>query len=350
MKKFVLIVMVLLMVFALIACSNQPADKTDESASADATEAVGGETVAPSAGEESAQKDIRIAWVNPTIGHPLYNMQDEGALLAAKDYGVTVDILGTSSAAPEEYVAQIEIAVTEKYDGIILCPYSPAAMIPAIQKAQEAGIPVVNTICDTGDNPELRMCLLGLNLLDFGAIEADSIAEKTGGKGKICFVQTRFDNPIQNEIQEGFKARLANYPDMELVVVDEITNDVMTATEKFQNILTAYPEINAIVVNDATGASVAAKIAKEMNLEVDILSIDDVPETLDLIGSGEIWGTIAQNYIGMGYESVRILVDYLNGEEVPDFVNVPLTLVTQENMATYKDELLGMTHMKGIPW
>ncbi|MEG1524160.1 MAG: substrate-binding domain-containing protein [Clostridia bacterium] len=340
MKKFVSIFLATMMVFAMVACAPEEKEPAAEAAAAQETEIAVGEP----------QKQIRLAWVNPSIGHPLYNMQDEGAKLAAADYGVTVDILGTSSAAPEEYVAQIEIAITEKYDGIILCPFSPAAMVPAIQKAKDAGIPVVNTICDTGDNPELRMCLLGLSLKDFGASEADAIAEKTGGKGVVCFTQTRFDNPIQNEIQEGFKAQLEKYPELSLPVIDEITIDTMVATEKFQNILTGYPELSAIVVNDATGASVAAKMVKEMGRKIDILSIDDVPETLDMIDKGEIWGTIAQNYIGMGYESVRILVDHLNGETVPDFVSVPLKLVTKENLKTYKDELLSLTHTKGTTW
>ena len=332
MKKIILIIIAVLMLVTPMACSSQESESSVNNAS------------------NSEQGEIRIAWVNPTIGHPLYNMQDEGALLAAKEYGVTVDILGTSSGDPAEYVAQIEIAITEEYDGIILVPYTPTAMISAIQKAKEAGIPVVNTICDTGENPELRMSLLGLNLMEFGALEAESIAEKTDNKGKVCFAQTRFDNPIQNEIQEGFKSRLKEYPDMELVVVDEITIDTMTATEKFQYILTGYEEINASVINDATGDTVAAKVAKELGRTVDILSIDDVPETLDLIRDGQIWGTIAQNYIGMGYESVRIIVDYLNGEEVPDFVEVPLQLVTKDNLDSYKDELLEKTHKKGTSW
>ncbi len=347
MKKLVSILLVVMMILALGACA--PAE-TEEAVAEEqpAAEETAEETATEP--EEETASDIRIAWVNPMIGHPLYTMQDDGAKLAAEDYGVTVDILGTASAAPEEYVAQIEIAISEKYDGIILCPFSPAAMVPAIQKANEAGIPVVNTICDTDDNPELRMCLLGLDLIDFGGIEADAVAKATGETGEVCFTQTRFDNPIQNEIQEGFKQKLEEYPNLKLVIVDELTNDSMTATEKIQNILTGYPNVTAIMVNDATGASIAAKVAKEMNREIDVVSIDDVPETLDMIEKGEIWGTIAQNYIGMGYESVRVIVEYLQGEEVPDFISVPLTLVTKDNLTTYKDELLAMTHVKGTEW
>jgi ABC-type sugar transport system substrate-binding protein len=78
MKKIILIIIAVLMLVTPMACSSQESESSVNNAS------------------NSEQGEIRIAWVNPTIGHPLYNMQDEGALLAAKEYGVTVDILGTS--------------------------------------------------------------------------------------------------------------------------------------------------------------------------------------------------------------------------------------------------------------
>lgn len=52
----------------------------------------------------------------------------------------------------------------------------------------------------------------------------------------------------------------------------------------------------------------------------------------------------------MGYESIRWLVDSLTGAEVPAEVEVPLVLVTNDNMDTYYDELVGMTHLKGTDW
>jgi len=350
MKKIIAVLMTMLLVFALPACgqgggtSSAQSEPTTEQAVNEGTPAESTDGGTPEA------KKLRFAWINPTIGHPVYTIQDEGALMAAEDYGVELDILGESTSSPELYAAQIEIAITEKYDGIIVAPYSPGAMTEALQRAIDAGIPVVNTMMES--TPDLRLATFVLPEKEIAIMMADNLARAIGGKGEVACTQTNFEIPLQNRIKDYFIEYVeANYPDMKVVTTEQLTVDTMVATERMQNMFTAYPDIVGVVVIDATGHISGAKVAQELNRDIKFIGLDDLEETLSLIRDGHIDGTIAQNLKGMAYESVRVLYEYVTeGVEPPDTIDIPLMYVSKDNVDTYFEEMFALTRFKGVDW
>jgi ribose transport system substrate-binding protein len=338
MKRIIALTLVCLMVFGLFSGCSKPADAPSKD----------GQTNTQASTKAEPDKKLKIAWINPLIGHPLYNMQDKGAKMAAEDYGVELSILGTPTIAPEGYVEAIENAIADKFDGIVVCPYNVASFTPVLKKVKDANIPVVTTIADV--EPDLRISNIGLDLEAFGKLQAESLIEKTGGKANIVWMQSALDVDLQNAIRSNFEEALKSEPGMKILVTEGDQVDPNIAMQKFQDIFNAYPEIDTVVMCEAAGGASAAKVAKEMNREITILNIDDIDETLDGIRKGEMWATIAQNYVGIGYASVRLLAEKLRGEEVPDFVEVELILVTKDNVDTYKDDLTATMKKKGTPW
>jgi len=349
MKKIMALFLVAVLMLGLVACGQSAAPAATEApaAEAPAPEAPAAEAPAAEAGKDVSE--LKLAWLNPLLGFSLFNMQQEGVLKAAEDYGVSVDILGTSTLSTDDYAKEIENAIVLGYDGIVVNPYIESAFIPAIRKAKEAGMKIVYTIGDTPSAPELRDCAFYLDNDVFGATQAEAAAAACEGKGDVCWMQTSYGG-VQDVYRAAFEAKLAEYPEMAMVVQDSCNGDAVVATEKFENIFTAYPDLKCVVCCDAAAATAAANVAEKMDFDVKIIAIDDIPETLDAIKAGTTWGTIAQNYVGMGYESIRWLVDAFAGEEVPAQIEVPLVLVTNENMDTYYDELVGMTKLKGTEW
>ena len=130
MKKLVALLLAICVVLSLAAC----AAKTETAAPA-AEKKEEAAAPAPAAAEKTEEpaKELKFAWLNPTIGNPVYVLYDEGVKMAAADYGVTVDILGTTTSDPDGYAQQIEIAIANGYDGIITYPYSSGAMMSAIK-------------------------------------------------------------------------------------------------------------------------------------------------------------------------------------------------------------------------
>jgi len=135
---------------------------------------------------------------------------------------------------------------------------------------------------------------------------------------------------------------------MKVVVAEGDEADMAKAVQKFEEVYTAYPEIDTVLMLEATGAPAAAKVAKEKGIKVTILGVDDTAETVDAIKKGEVWGTLAQNFYKMGYESVRFIADYHAGvKDIPSENDSGMVLVTKDNVENYRDDVFKAIRMKG---
>ena len=63
--------------------------------------------------------------------------------------------------------------------------------------------------------------------------------------------------------------------------------------------------------------------------------MDDLDESLACVREGTITGVVAQNFYGAGYVPIAQAVALVNGEEVPDFTDSGVALVTPDNLDTY---------------
>lgn len=341
MKKLIVLLLAICVALSLVGCAaktESAAPTTEKKEEPTATEQ-----------KENPAKELKFAWLNPTIGNPVYVLYDEGVKMAAADYGVTVDILGTTTSDPDGYAQQIEIAIANGYDGIITYPYSSGAMMSAIKKAKDAGIPVIDVVMDS----TYEDTYYGLDVNEMGKMLADSIAEACDGKGKLLYTQTNFEIELQNQIREACYKRLKeDYPDMEFVANDQLTVDSVKQAEVYTNLFTAHPDAVGLVVCDATGGPNGARIAKEFGIEdFKVVCIDDTEDTLAMIKSGDVYSTIAQGAQGMMYDAVRLLYEHCTeGKTLPEFVGIPMITVTKSNTESYVDDMNNNAHFKGTPW
>ena len=236
-----------------------------------------------------------------------------------------------------------------KPDAIVAEPWDPS-MYAALKRAKDAGIPVA---CTSNMPPEdLCFAFIGTNNTKYGIDAADVLAKKMNGKAGVMIMMSKLDISNQVESKNAFEARLKEkYPGMKVVLVDFDDANLQTATEKFDAAFRAYPQINAVILFEGTGAQAAAAIAKEQNKKIVILGVDPIQETLDGIRKGNIWGTMAQNFYRRGYESIRYCVEYLNGNKSAfNKVNDSgLVLVTKDNVDTVVTDLAKATHKVGTP-
>ncbi len=304
--------------------------------------------------EADTDEPISIVFVNALVGHPVYNMQDEGVLAAVKDLGedvVDVQIIGASdtNGLAEKTIEFIDLAIAMNPDAIVAEPWDPS-MYAALERAKEAGIPVATT---SNMAPEgLYFAHIGTDNTQYGIDVADILAEKMDGKANIMIMMSKLDISNQVEAKDAFEARIEEaYPDMNVVLVDFDDANLQTAFEKFDAAYRAYPEIDCVFMLEGTGAQAAAAVAKEQNRDVVVLGVDPIEETLDGIRKGEIWGTMAQNFYKRGYESIRFCVEYVNGntEAFNKINDSGLVLVTKDNVDTVIDALDKATLKVGTP-
>jgi ABC-type sugar transport system substrate-binding protein len=305
-------------------------------------------------GAKGGQKPYHIILVNALVGHPVYEQQAVGARMAAKDYGVNLEIIGPTmgtSALVEETTNFIDQAITMKPDAIITEPWDATLNAP-LQRVYNAKIPNFCT-SNLPDNPNHFISWIGTDNYNYGKTSADMIAEKTGGKANVCIMMSFLDISNQVEIRKGFMDRIAEkYPGIKVSVTESDQANMDIAMKKFEEIFRAYREVDVVWMLEGTGGPAAAQVAQEMGRKVLILDVDAVDQTIDLIGKGQIWATLAQNFYKRGYESVRMAYEYLsngNANSFEKYNDSGVVLINSSNVGTYEKDLMGAIRYKGTP-
>ena len=280
---------------------------------------------------------LKITFVTPLIGLPVWLNAKYGAEAAAEEIGAEVTWVGPSEIDMDEQVRQIELATAEGVDGIISCPLSPAIFENVYKEALEKGIVIINTAVDSPE--DTRTAYIGTDYTNFGQQAAKNLAEKLGGEGNIAVLVTSLDSANQMSELEAGEAYLAeNYPDVKIIVTETSDSDTAQAADKVSALIDTYPEMNAIWCLESASPLGAAQTVQERGMTDDIviLGIDDTDDVLDLINQGLIWGTMTQDFYKMGYESVMMIQEVINGGSVPSVQDSGTTLVTKDNLEEYK--------------
>ena len=245
MKKFLALVLALIMALSLVACGSQPAD--DQAGADDGAE---------------AKTELKLASHNAIIeGNPYrvrYEADIQEAAAAAADHGLNVSYASFVSnwdAATESQ--QIENSINEGYDIILVNPVSATGLDPIIEKAQEAGIVYINADCEylSTDVNVLNVCTDQYYL---GYKTATYAGEVLGEGAKIIMIAALDGNSANTDRQAGFEKGIE---EAGLVVVGGQYNhdwDAVKAQQIMTEILNSGLEFDGILISQCAEAALAA--------------------------------------------------------------------------------------------
>jgi len=196
MKKTLAVLLSVIMVFSMTACGSSSGDNaaTPEPAKDDtaATTEEAKDTVDNSADSQVAgdSKGI-IAFSTKTItNNEFQRVMVEEAQKVVEAAGYTFElILSGDELAVAKQVENIENEINKKVTGLIVAPMDGNAILPALQKAQDAGIPVIiaDAAVDEG-NEALYATYVGSDNYAIGQEAAKQMIEKVG-EGEVVMVR-----------------------------------------------------------------------------------------------------------------------------------------------------------------
>ena len=182
----------------------------------------------------------------------------------------------------------------QKPSGIALSAIDSKALTSTINKAVEAGIPVVLFDADAPDSKAYSF--LATNNYNAGVAAADKMAQLLGREGEIGIV-TQPGQQNHDDRSEGFRDTLEQrYPGMSVVEIREGKGDTLVAKEAAADMLDKHPDLKGIFVTEASGGMGVADavIGADKANRITIIGFDTNKGTLDRISDGTIAATIAQ--------------------------------------------------------
>lgn len=254
-----------------------------------------------------------------------------GARRTAEEKGMLLEVSEeTGDSGAESYAATLDAAIDARVDGIILQPAWHEVLEPVVQRAVDAGIPLVTVGEDLIASG--RRCHVGNNSFEFGSQMGRLAAKAPDGAAVVAVVyrgQNGGDATESSLKLDGLRDVAAETPGMTISRIEQGTNAFFGAEDTFRDILVQNPEVNVLVCMTARDTLAAAHTVLDLNrlLYVRIVGTDLTPEIQELLDKNIVTGTVARNPDTIGKESVLAMSGILAGEPVSDFVDVGLDVV-----------------------
>jgi ribose transport system substrate-binding protein len=285
---------------------------------------------------EKAKKPYHLVLIVKTRNNPFFDPMIKAFEAECKTLGATGEVQAPPQEGDKELQFNYVTNVTAKgADAILIAPADSKGIIPALKKAQEKGILVVNI-----DNRIDRTAAKeqGLDLAGYvgadneagGKLAGEFMTKALHGKGKVVIIGGLAGADNAEARRRGFEAGVKGGP--QVLDVQTADWDTSKANQKVQSELAAQPDLGGIFcANDmmAIGAIKAAKQAGKTG-KLTIIGYDNIPAVQPYLASKELAATIEQHPDLMGKYGVRMAVGILDGSitKGKEYL-VPLEVITK---------------------
>lgn len=290
------------------------------------------------------QKDtgVKLAAIESTLANSFWITMQEGYEDAAKEYGISIDVMATETETDIDGQLNImKILISKDYDGIAVSPLTEHNLIPGVIEANKKGVKIVEV--GNGINKEALEKAGGKTeayiTSDFkqqGTMGAEYIIDKTGGKGKVAVIEG-IPGATQSEARKNGAVEAFEAAGMEVLPVQTANFDRQQAYDLTAALIEANSDIVGIACgNDimALGAVEALK-AKNMKDKVVVVGVDFIEEAKASIENGELDATVAMSPYLFGKAGTITALKAIQGHEFKgSVVWTPIQLVIRDNVAS----------------
>ncbi|MDF0603868.1 sugar ABC transporter substrate-binding protein [Psychromarinibacter sp. C21-152] len=235
--------------------------------------------------------------------------------------GYEVETLNADNKTDRQQ-SQMDTAILTDPAAIVLAAVDFNALAPFIDKARDAGIPVM--IFDrqiTSTESDFTSVAGTIEIGHVAAGEIQRLLEEKNGSVSGTVLQVLGDpgDPYTLDIQKGFEERMAEYPDVEIITKPAMQWEASNAGAIVSDQLQANPDIDLIFVHAAHLAVAAVASLESAGKEpgdVMLVSSNGAPVGLDLIRQGWEQVEVEQPLYAQAAALAMFADKVVNGEEI----------------------------------
>lgn len=290
------------------------------------------------------QPKYHIQIVTQKTDEHFWTMFKKGASSAGTKLDTYVEFVDIAQKDTESSVQAIEKAVASNVDGIALQAQDITKTSAALQIAKKNNISAITFENELGDIQDIPN--VGSNSYAIGQKEGQMGVESCKYKGNIAVIvngsnEKETSSGQKNQYKslklQGIAAAVSKYPQMKISDVYTL-NSGMFETEKLMNtILTKNPKVKLIICTDERSTPSVAQAIVDSNQvgDISIIGYGAMPQTLNYIEHGVIYGAICPDAYQIGYQTVSQLYDILDKKQITDSLNTELFSITKTNVSGF---------------
>lgn len=274
-------------------------------------------------GVGSAQERLYIAMISKGFQHQFWQAVKLGAERAAAELGVDITFEGPENESQvDRQIDMLQAALARRPAAIALAALDSRAVIPLLEQAQAAGIPVVGF--DSGVDSDIPVTTAATDNVAAAALAADKMAELIGYEGEVAVIVHDQTSRTGIDRRDGFVNRIREaYPNIRIVDIQYGGGDHLRSTDLAKAIIQAHPNLKGFFGANEGSAIGVINAVMELGLDgkIVVVGYDSGELQMQAIRAGIMAGAITQNPIGIGYEAVKAAVAAVRGEKLPKVID-----------------------------
>lgn len=281
-----------------------------------------------------------VALVMKSLANEFFKTMADGAAAYQKQNAESFDLISNgirNETDLAQQVALVEQMIARGVAAIVIAPADSKALVPALKRAQEAGIVVINidNRLDRGVLAEAGAAIpfVGPDNREGARLVGEELAKQLKRGDKVAILEgvpTAFNaQQRRTGFEEAMQAAGAA-----VVAVQSASWEMEKANSVTASILTAHPDLAAILASNdsmALGAAAAVKAAGKEG-QVRIVGFDNISAVQDLIREGRVLATADQHGGQLAVYGIEAALSILKGEAAPEDKKTPVDLITKAQL------------------
>jgi len=343
-RRLTVLAIAMLLALGAAACGDDEEDNGGGGGGNQSAQTTGG---GGDGGSEERSGPVSIVASVPPTDHGWLGAISKNAKEAAEQYDdVRFRLLEAADA--DSQAQQIEQVIPDRPDALVVLPQDGAALTPVAQRAERAGIPVVNVDRLFTAPDAATATILGDNY-QIGVLAAEYIAERLRCEGNVVEIQGLAGISVTEERSEGFTDQLRkSCPDGGIEIVARQPGDFNpdTGLRVMESILQAEDQIDAVYTHDDDMAQGVVQAIRNAGRDDDMFltGVGGSQDAMEQIREGGLYAATFLYNPAMAASAVNMARLIALGEgfpelvppEVPRQLVVPAATVTQENVDQYE--------------
>jgi len=267
----------------------------------------------------------------------------EGAKAAEEEFGVYVEFVTVSQRDTNLLKEAVEKGVNAGVDGIALQAADLELTQDIIEEAKEQGVALLTYENDNFIIPNTPM--VGSNSYSIGSIAGDMAVEVSGGVADVVVIINNAgdqgDVQYKNLIVQGILQSFSKYSTINITDIYTLNSDMFEAEKIASSIISDTKKVDLIICLDEKSTPGVAQVLVDNNKvgDIKLIGYGVMPQTLDYIERGVIFGTVCPNAYEIGYYTVKQLTQSLKGEQISDYTSTKLYTIDAHNVNEYNQDM-----------
>ncbi|MEU1301448.1 substrate-binding domain-containing protein [Streptomyces shenzhenensis] len=292
---------------------------------------------ADSSSSSSSSRGSFVSMVTPESTGEYYGAMYCGAKAAAAKAGIKLKIQGTPETTVDAEMQVVQSVLATNPGGLLLTVWDNEAFNQTLASYTDAGKPLIMPDSFLSNDKFLQSVRTDSYQSSYDAA-VQALKDFHIDSGKVLIVTDSPGNALQSDRAKGFKDAVEKNSRLKVLKYQYVGGDAAKAAQAVTAATSANSDLKLVFsTNIGAGTGVAGGLTSAGAHDVVHIGYDTSKAQVEALRSGAYDALIGQSPYQMGYQSMELMGQILNGEKKADSVgektvHTPWKLITADNV------------------